>query len=256
MRSRATSVEGLERVEAADQHGAQAGGARHEDPVEQARDVGHRGRHQHGVGRAEPVDPRHQRGLPAQAPLRVQHGLGGAGRARGEEDQRHVGGPAGRSRPARARPPSVGLERGGVRERASGRGRGSRVGSIWASAAVDVGAPKECRTGAATAPMRQQARGRTAAARLLGTCQATASPAAHPPGVQAAGHPAPRGRSGRRARAESAPSTTSPPWALSSASRVGTVPGTAGPAVARGPARAPRWVGGGPSRQGTLPGPH
>ena len=104
-------------VEAPNEDRAQAGGARHQDPVEQPRDVGHRRRHQHRIGRAEAVHPCHQRGLPAQAALCVQDGFGDPGRARGEQDQgdvgRLAGKGAGRHRGAADR---VG-ERGGVGER-------------------------------------------------------------------------------------------------------------------------------------------
>ena len=82
-------------VEAAHQHGAQPGGTRHEDPVQQARNVGHRCWHQHGVGRAQAVHAGHQRRLPAQTALGVQHRLGNPGRSRGEEHQRDVRGSAG-----------------------------------------------------------------------------------------------------------------------------------------------------------------
>ena len=51
---------------------------------------------QHRVAWAQAVDPRHQRRLPAERAVpRVQHRLGDAGGARGEQDQRDVGGPAG-----------------------------------------------------------------------------------------------------------------------------------------------------------------
>ena len=73
-------------------------------------------------------------------------------------------------------PPTASAQRGGVGERRRGRAPATSAGSIWPRAAATSAAPNECRTGAATAPMRQQARVRTAAARLLGTCQATASP--------------------------------------------------------------------------------
>ena len=65
-------------------------------------------------------------------------------------------------------------------EKVSGVSSSTSAGSICPRAASTSAAPKEWRTGAATAPMRQQARGRTAAARLLGTCQATTSPLATP----------------------------------------------------------------------------
>ena len=227
MRSRCHECQRLLGVEAADQDRAQAGGARHEDPVEQPRDVGHRRRHQHRVGRAEAVHPGHQRRLPAQAALRVQHRLGDPGRARGEQDQGDVGGLAGegagtapgrRRRRRRAR-----RGRRTPRRRAPGRGRGrSGRGPPSTSAA-----PNECRTGAATAPMRQQARVRTAAARLLGTCQATASPRRTP---RSRRPPATVATSASASAAESrvAPSTTSPPCAVSRASRVGTSQGPPG----------------------------
>ena len=189
MRSRATERQRLLGVEAADQHRAQSGRARDQHAVEQARDVGHRRRHQHGVGRAEAVDLGHQRGLPAQAPVGVQHRLGDPGRARGEQDEGDVGGLAGdgAGRAPGRRPSALG-ERRGVRERRRARVSRTRAGSIWPRAASTSAAPNECSTGAATAPMRQQARVRTAAARLLGTCQATAWPAPDAPGPQAAGH--------------------------------------------------------------------
>ena len=72
-------------------------------------------------------------------------------------------------------PPTASASAAGS-EKASVPSSSTSAGSIWSRAAVTSAAPNECRTGAATAPMRQQARVRTAAARLLGTCHATASP--------------------------------------------------------------------------------
>ena len=84
-------------------------------------------------------------------------------------------------------PPTASASAAGS-EKASGPISSTSAGSIWPSAAATSAAPNECRTGAATAPMRQQARVRTAAARLLGTCQATASPRRTPCSAQAARH--------------------------------------------------------------------
>ena len=110
-------IQGLLGVEPADQDRAQAGCARHQDAVEQSGDMGHRRWHQHGVGRAEPVHPGHQRSLPAQPALGVQHGFGDAGRARGEEDQGHVGGLAGERACGHRGTADRGDQRGGVGER-------------------------------------------------------------------------------------------------------------------------------------------
>ena len=95
------------------------GRARHQHAVEQARDVGHRRRHEHGVRRAEAVHARHQRRLPAQAALRVQHRLGDPRRAGGEQDQGDVGGTAG------AGPGGDGCTADGADQR---RGVGDRLG--------------------------------------------------------------------------------------------------------------------------------
>ena len=160
----------------------------HQHAVEQARDVGHRRRHQHRVGRAEAVHPRHQRRLPAQAAVRVQHGLGDPGRAGGEQDQRDVGGLAGAS----CRPRTGGAaqrvgERGGVRDRVGPELDDERRVDLGRAPPPRRPRRRSAGRGAATAPMRQQARVRTAAARLLGTCQATASPRRDAALAQAAG---------------------------------------------------------------------
>ena len=96
-----------------------------------------------------------------------------------------------------------------------------RTGSTCARAAATSALPKECSTGHATAPSLQQARGSTAAARLFGTRQATASPRRTP---LARKPPATRPTRSFIAPGDSrvSPSTTSPPCALSSVSRVGT----------------------------------
>ena len=135
-----------------------------------------------------PCTLRHERGLPAQPAVRVQHRLGDAGRAGGEQDQRHVGGPAAATGPAgtTAGRPATSASAAGS-EMASGASSRTSAGSIWASAPSTSAAPKEWSTGAATAPMRQQARVRTAAARLFGTCHATAAPCVAPRWPQAAG---------------------------------------------------------------------
>ena len=164
---------------------------RHQDPVEQARDVGHRCRHEHRIGGAEPVDAGHERGLPAQPRWVCSTALGvpvdpEVNRATATSDGRMPREPTGAGAPRQL------VQGRRVRE-------GRRVdlqhegGSIWPRAASTSAAPKECRTGAATAPMRQQARVSTAAARLLGTCQATASPRRRPARAESAGHRWPRG---------------------------------------------------------------
>ena len=63
--------------------------------------------------RAEAVDAGHERRLPTEASLRVEHRLGDAGRARGEQDQRHVGGAAGRGPGGHRGAPDGFGERGG-----------------------------------------------------------------------------------------------------------------------------------------------
>ena len=125
-----------------------------------------------------------------------------------------------------AGPPSERANASGS-EMASAASSTTRAGSIWPSAPSISAGPNECSSGAATAPRRQQARVRTAAARLLGTCQATASP-----------RPTPRPRNPPATVATSAsmaaaprrvsPSTTSPPWSVASASSVGTSQGPPG----------------------------
>jgi hypothetical protein len=112
--------------------------------------------------------------------------------------------PAGTGAPPTASASAAGSENASV---PSSR---TRAGSIWPRAASTSAGPKECRTGAATAPMRQQARVRTAAARLLGTCHDTASPRRTP---RSRRPPATMATSASASVAESrvAPSTTSPP---------------------------------------------
>ncbi len=103
----------------------------------------------------------------------------------------------------------------------------TRAGSTWARASSTSDGPNECSTGAATAPMRQQARVSTAAARLLGTCHATTWPRRTP---RRRSPPATVATSASACAAESlvAPSTTSPPWAAISASSVGASHGPPG----------------------------
>ena len=170
--------------------------------------------------------------------LRVQHRLGDTGRAGGEQDQRHVGGPAGaRRRSDRARPRGRRPARRGRRSRRAASSTTS-AGSICPRAAATSAAPKEWRTGAATAPMRQQARVSTAAARLLGTCQATASPgrdATLPEPARDRGHQ----RVGLGGREPGVP--VDHLAAVGGDQRVERrdVPGSSGPAVAAGQARHP-----------------
>ena len=97
------------------------------------------------------------------------------------------------------------------------------------SASSTSAAPNECSTGAATAPSRQQARVSTAAARLLGTCQATASPRRTPRARRPPATAATRA-SAWAAESRVSPSTTSPPPRAveSSASSVGTSHGPPG----------------------------
>ncbi|MGA2473570.1 MAG: hypothetical protein ABSG39_08755 [Acidimicrobiales bacterium] len=112
-------------------------------------------------------------------------------------------------------------------EMASGARSTTSAGSICPRTPATSADPKEWRTGAATAPMRQQARVSTAAARLFGTCQATASPCVtrrslSPPATVATS------ASAWEAESRVSPSTTSPPWAEISASSVGTSQGPPG----------------------------
>ena len=123
-------------------------------------------------------------------------------------------------------PPTASASAAGS-EKASVSSSRTSAGSICPSAASTSAAPKECRTGAATAPIRQQARVRTAAARLLGTCQATASPRRTP---RCRRPPATVATSASASPADSrvAPSTTSPPCVVSRVSSVGTSHGPPG----------------------------
>ena len=116
-------------------------------------------------------------------------------------------------------PPSFATSAAGS-EMVSASSSSVSAGFTWARAAATSAVPNECSTGAATAPNRQQARGRTAAARLLGTCQATASPLCTP---LARKPPATRATTSFMAAGDrrAVPSTTSPPCVLSNASSVG-----------------------------------
>ena len=122
---------------------------------------------------------------------------------------------AGTGSPPRASVSAVGSDR------ASCSSSTTRRGPTWVSAASTSERPKECSTGAATAPRRQHALVSTMAARLLGSCQATVSPGRtprvrRPPETVATSALAPA------ALSRASPSTTSPAWAVRSASRVGT----------------------------------
>ena len=123
-------------------------------------------------------------------------------------------------------PPTASTSAAGS-EIVSGSSSRTSAGSICPSAPSTSAAPKECSTGAATAPMRQQALGRMAAARLLGTCHATASPLATPRSLSP---PATAATSASAWAAASlvSPSTISPPRAAMSASSVGTSQGPPG----------------------------
>ncbi len=157
-------------------------------------------------------------GLVGQAPVGVEHGLGLAGRARGEQDHGDVGAPG--------RP----VVSGGADSRASNRGR--RCAPRWrpparpAAGRARPGPPpargrRACRAtsagptwwwmGAATAPHRQQARKSTSASHQLGSCQVTTSPA--PDAQPAAGRRPPRTpvRSRVPASSRTSPSTTATP---------------------------------------------
>ena len=123
-------------------------------------------------------------------------------------------------------PPSTSASATGS-EITSGPNSSTSAGSICASAPSTSAAPKEWRTGAATAPRRQHARVNTAAARLFGTCHATAEPgraprARRPPAMVATRASA----SGADTRV--APSTMSPPCAEMRSSSVGTSQGPPG----------------------------
>ena len=159
-------------------------------------------------------------------------------------------------------PPSTSSSAAGS-DRASVPSSTTSRGSTWANALSTSAAPNECSTGAATAPNRQQARVSTAAARLLGTCQATVSPrrtprARRPPATEAT-RP-----STWTAESRVGPSTTSPPpprrhrhhdhrRPRSRAARRAWAPAKGRrDAGSGGPASAPTWHGGGPSSARTL----
>ena len=182
---------------------------------------------EHRVGRAEPVDPGHQRRLPAQAALGVQHRLGDAGRARGEEDQRDVGGPAGEGA-GRHRGAADGVgQRGGV---------GERLGvELQDEGGVDLAEGRRRRpprrTSAGPAPPRRRCASRPGSGRRPPGCWGPARPPprrAGRPGPAARRPPWPPVRRPRPADSRVAPSTTSPPCAVSRASRVGTSQGPPG----------------------------
>ena len=112
-------------------------------------------------------------------------------------------------------------------ESTSGPSSKTSAGSIWARAPSTSAAPKVWRSGAATAPNRQHARMSTAAARLFGTCHATAAPfvaprARKPPAIVATS------ASASAADRRVSPSTISPPCAEMSRSSVGTSQGPPG----------------------------
>ena len=245
--------QGLFGVEAAHQHRAQAGGARHEDPVEQPEMWAI------GAGiRTASAGPRPcTRAISDAFQLRPRWVCRTAlGTPVEPEVKRTSATSEGRLGEA---PDGTGGAADGLGER-HGVGKGVRLDLQLRAPGRSGRGPLSRRRrrtsagpGAATAPMRQQARVRTAAARLLGTCQATAWPRRTPRGSQSAGdhrHECVGLGADRRV----APSTTSPPCAVSRASSVGTSQGRRA-GGSGGPARAPRSVGGGPSRQGTIPGP-
>ena len=80
-------------VPALHQHRAHADGDREQHPAEQSGDVGQRGRHEHGVGRSEPVGTRHGPRLVGQAPVGVEHHFRLPGGARREQGHREVDAP-------------------------------------------------------------------------------------------------------------------------------------------------------------------
>ena len=158
-----------------------------------------------------------------------------------------------RRRPARGAPPRASASAAGS-EIASGASSTTSAGSICAEGRLDVSRrPKEWSNGAATAPMRQQARVSTAAARLLGTCQATASPRPDAALAQPAGH----GGHQRVDLGRGEPRVTVDHLAaVGRQQRVERrhVPGAAGPPVGAGQARHPGGSQAG--RHGRAPYPH
>ena len=155
--------------------------------------------------------------------------LGIARRARGEQDQRDVGGPAGTGAGRRPGAPPDGVgQRGGVGERRRARARATSAGSICAEGRLDVGRAEgvqDRRRHRADAP---------AGPGQDGGGQAVGHLPGH--GVAPSRRPAPAARPATAATSASAwaaesrvsPSTISPPWAASSASRVGTSQGPPG----------------------------
>ena len=200
----------------------------------------------------EPVHAGHERRLPAQAALRVQHRLGHPGGAGGEQHQRDVGRPA----RARARPDGRAPERLGERRRVGDglrRELDDEGGVDLTQRRLHVCGPErvEDRRGhRAEAPAgpgehrRGQAVGNLPRHRVAPSSRR--APAARP-------RRWPRGRLPGRPRAgchRRPPRRRGPRSAHPGSGR----PRAHRPAGRRGRGSAPRSVGGGRSRQGTIPG--
>ena len=174
--------------------------------------------------------------------------FGPPGRAGGEDGEGQVG--RGSPRTPRARRAAAGGSAsngspapGGHGDRARGVGD-RRPGPPERQLRRDLGqatppasaSPAAGWTGTATAPSRQQARKRSAAARPLGSCQATASPRRTPARRRRPARPSTAEASSRRP-AGASPSTTR--WRAAAARTESSgverahPPGTAGPAVSR-----------------------
>ena len=180
--------------------------------------------------------------------------LGMPGRARGEQDQRDVGGPAGtgagaaRGRRRRRRPARRGRRTRRARARARAPGRSGR------------GPPRRPprRRSAGPAPPRRRCASRPGSGRRRPGCWGPARPRRRPggrPGL--AGRRRPSATSRVRLGGREAGVTVDHLAAVRgrSARRASARPRARRAGGSGGPGSAPRSVGGGPSRQGTIPGP-